>query len=160
MVIGTIFYINVKAETAGERGIPKTQVDSVYVSSNGLQGDFNRYRTEKKQGNPDTAVMLLPLETLIALHREGWPVNPGDLGENFTTQGILYDSFSPGKKYEIISSDMQIEITEPCTPCANLPYVGEEKIKEFMKTLLGRRGWYAKVLHPGAVRRFDAIFEK
>jgi len=44
----TIFQINVKPKTLNEHGIPKTSVKSVYVSKSGLEGDYNNFRTLKK----------------------------------------------------------------------------------------------------------------
>ncbi|MBS3123946.1 MOSC domain-containing protein [Candidatus Woesearchaeota archaeon] len=155
---GLIYQINVKLETPGERGIPKNSIDVVKVKFSGVNGDYNRYRTEKKNGNLDKAVMFLSVETLNDLRKEGWSVYPGYLGENFTTVGIPYSSFKIGQRYDI--GQAQIEITEPCQPCNNLSvlsYVGEEKIKNFMRTLIGRRGWYAKVLVEGKVEKGDSI---
>ncbi|MBI2666567.1 MOSC domain-containing protein [Candidatus Woesearchaeota archaeon] len=153
-----IYQINIKAETPGERGIPKLPVDSVDITVDGMRGDYNRYRTEKKKRDPHKAVMLIPLETIQELRTEGWPIEPGHLGENITTQGVHYNFFEIGQKYKVGSS--LIEITEPCTPCANLkllPYVGEERKNEFMKILIGRRGWYAKVITEGRVAKGDGI---
>ncbi|MBI2151748.1 MOSC domain-containing protein [Candidatus Woesearchaeota archaeon] len=154
----SIYQINIKPLTADERGIPKMSVDSVVLRTEGVSGDYNKYRMEKKKGNLDKAVMLLPVETLNDLRKEGWPVAPGHLGENFTTIGIPYSSFKIGEIYEI--GQVKIEITEPSQPCNNLSvlsYVGEEKIKDFMRTLIGRRGWYAKVLIEGKVEKGDSI---
>lgn len=158
---GFIYQINVKPETPNERGIPKLPVDVVEVTLRGLAGDYNRYRTEKKKGNLNKALMLLPLETVLTLNDESWPIQPGHLGENFTTQGIPYDAFAVGKRYALGS--VVIEITEPCTPCSNLrvlPYIGGDRIKWFIQTLLGRRGWYAEVLTEGTVKIGDSIEEK
>ncbi len=83
---------------------------------------------------------------------------PGEIGENITTQGVPYDFFEIGGRYRV--GDVEIEITEPCKPCSNLrlmPYVGDEKITEFMKTMLRRRGWYAKVITEGKVTQGDSI---
>ena len=41
----------------------------------------------------------------------------------------------------------------------HLPYIGNEKVKDFIKTLAGRRGWYAKVLKPGKIRKGDLLKE-
>jgi MOSC domain-containing protein YiiM len=41
------------------------------------------------------AILLIPLETIEELQGEGWPIKPGDIGENFTTEGIPYSSFAP-----------------------------------------------------------------
>lgn len=104
------------------------------------------------------AVLLLPEETLEQLRREGWPVAAGDLGENVTTRGVPYAAFVPGSSWRI--GGATVRITKPCTPCDNLyalPYVGAEKGPAFVRTLLGRRGWFASVDVAGVVRAGDRI---
>jgi hypothetical protein len=82
---GRVHQINMKPLTQGERGLPKKPVKEVQVTKAGLDGDFNKYRHEKKNDDPDSAVLLMPLETIRQLNEEGWPIRPGDIGENFTT---------------------------------------------------------------------------
>ncbi len=163
----TIYQLNIKPETPGERGLPKKPVEAAYVIARGIVGDFNKYRHEEKHDNPNMALLLLPLETIQQLNTEGWPVQPGDLGENITTHGIPYNSFAPGKRYAL--GNAEIEIAEPCTPCRNLAvlsYVGKERCTEFMRTLLyqngernNRRGWYARVLKEGEIKKGETIEE-
>lgn len=158
---GQIFQINVKPETPGQRGLPKLPVESARITRRGIEGDFNRYRYEEKHADPDMALLLMPLETIQRLEEEGWPIRPGDLGENITTTGIPYDSFAPGKKYRLGES-VETQISEPCNPCNNLyllPYVGTENGPRFLRTMLGRRGWYARVLREGHIRKADPIEE-
>jgi|SRR3989344_4484822 len=164
-----IYRISVKPHVEGERGLPKQEVLSAIVNKHGLEGDYNIYRTEKKESSPNMAVLLLPLETILQLNKEGWPVKPGDLGENLTTSGISYPNFNLGDKFKI-GTTLQIEISEPCTPCGNLkvlPYVGEERKAEFIAALFSkregktvqpnRRGWYARVICPGNICAGDTI---
>jgi|SRR3989344_4209472 len=156
--MGSIYQINVKPHRSKERGIPKRAVETVDVALEGLVGDYNVYRTEKKQRDLNNAVMLLPLETIEQLHSERFPIAPGHLGENFTTRGIEYEEFRVGNIYVV--GHATIEITEPCQPCTSLqilPYVGPDNITEFMRTLVDRRGWYAKVLIEGTVRKGENI---
>ena len=40
-----------------------------------------------------------------------------------------------------------------------LPYVGEEKVNDFIKTLVRRRGWYAEVMQEGIIKKGDSIEE-
>ena len=151
-IMQTLLQINVKPNTANEHGIPKTSVTSAILSKSGLEGDYNNWRTIKKSGNPDMAVLLYPIETIQELNKEGWPVKPGDLGENFTITGIPHSHFSPNQQYQI--GECLIEISFACDPCQNLsvlPYVGKTKINEFIKTLIHRRGWYARVLKEGLI---------
>ena len=147
-----IHQINVKPNRANEHGIPKTSVISAILSKSGIEGDYNNYRTIKKDQNPDMAVLVYPVETIHELNDEGWPIMPGDMGENFTISGIPHSHFSPNQQYQI--GESLIEISFECDPCQNLsvlPYVGKTKINEFIKTLMHRRGWYARVLKEGLI---------
>ena len=155
---GRVHQINVKPKTPGERGLPKRPVDSVFVTKAGLTADFNLYRQEELNGDADSAVLLMPLETILQLNAEGWPVKAGDLGENFTTYGVPYGSLSPGRAFRL--GGAVVEVSRACDPCASLhllPYVGNSKGPSFLKVMLGRRGWYARVRKEGLVRRGDAI---
>ena len=155
---GRVHSLNVKPKAPGERGLPKQSVPSAEVTANGLVGDFNRYRTEVKSGNRNMAVMIMPLETLNEIQADGWPVEPGHIGENVTTTGIGYADLSPGTRVRI--GESIVEITEACQPCTNLgllPYVGRKRGAEFIRTMLDRRGWYARVIRPGLVNTGDAI---
>jgi MOSC domain-containing protein YiiM len=157
-VLGTIFQINVKPETPGERGIPKVPTQRALVTRNGLDGDFNRWRHEEAHDDLAMAILLMPLETIEALKAEGWPIEPGDIGENFTTQGIPYNSFAPGKHYRI--GEAVITITKPCDPCSFLyvlPNIG--KSKDIVQAMYNRRGWYASVETEGWVAKGDSISE-
>ncbi len=44
-----------------------------------------------------------------------------------------------------------------CTYLYSLPYIGDERGQEFMKTVKDRRGWYARVLEEGVVSASDII---
>jgi MOSC domain-containing protein YiiM len=104
------------------------------------------------------AVLLMPRETIEELNREGWPVRPGDLGENVVSSGIAYNAFAPGRRVAV--GEALLEISKPCTPCDNLyllPYVGLERGPAFLKTMVDRRGWYARVINEGTVRVGDPI---
>jgi len=152
-VPGEIQQINVKPQTRGEHGLPKKRVDSAFVVRAGLVGDFNVYRHEERLDDPDQALLIMPAETIRELNSEGWPIKPGDLGENFTTRGIPYQDFNIGKVFT--ADRVRFQITKACDPCDNLfllPYIGTSKGPGFLKVMLGRRGWYAKVLEEGHVK--------
>jgi MOSC domain-containing protein YiiM len=158
---GKIVQINIKKMSPGSRGLPKFPVDSCRILKTGLAGDFNVYRHEKLADDPDSAVLLMPIETIEQLNRERWPIKAGDIGENITTSGISYSDFAPGKKFTV--GKATIQISRACDPCSNLyllPYVGKEKGPEFLKTMLGRRGWYARVIEEGIVRKDDPISQQ
>jgi len=158
---GSVLQINVKPQRKGERGIPKVPVEATSVTRTGAEGDYNVYRQEKKGGDSDSAILLIPIETIRDLNSEGWPVKPGDLGENITTSGIPYSYFAVGKTFALGKAVLQV--SRACDPCENLfvlPYVGPSKGPKFLKTMLGRRGWYARVIREGRVKRGDRIEEE
>ena len=88
--------------------MPKSPVAAANIRFAGMRGDFNHYRHEEAHDKPEWALLLLPLETVQQLNREGWPIKPGDLGENITTQGIAYEEFSAGKRSRLGTSVIRI----------------------------------------------------
>jgi MOSC domain-containing protein YiiM len=155
---GRVFELHRKPEAEGEHGLPKPTVAEAFFSRAGVKGDFNRYRHEVKSDDPAMAVLIVPRETLEQLSHEGWPVGSGDLGENITSEGIAYDAFVPGRKFR--AGEAVLEISKSCDPCDNLyllPYVGPARGPEFVKVMMHRRGWYARVLREGWVRAGDAL---
>ena len=157
-VAGRLERIGAKARTEGEHGLPKPEVERARLTPSGVDGDYNLYRATEKHDDPAMALVLLPGETLEALRAEGWPVRPGDLGENLLTRGIPYAELGPPSRWRV--GEALVEVTKACTPCTNLyllPYVGGPRGPAFLKATLDRRGWYARVVEPGTVRRGDAI---
>lgn len=155
---GRVVQVNHKSPVPGERGLPKVPVAQARVTRAGVEGDYNVYRHDVKHDDPAMAVLLIPTETLAELRVEGWPVRPGDLGENLTTEGIAYDAFAPGRRFR--AGPVVLEISKACDPCDNLfllPYVGEARGPAFLRATLGRRGWYARVLEEGTIRAGDPI---
>ena len=153
-----IFQISVKPDTTGEVGLPKMPVAQVQIDMAGLAGDYNRYRQKKKNNAPDMAALIISPDVLGEQNKEGWPVKYGDLRENLTIANIDYGPISPGQKYSI--GEVEIEISYICDPCANLyalPYVGDKRSFEFIKTIMNRRGWYARVLKEGSVSVGDSF---
>ena len=52
-----------------------------------------------------------------------------------------------------------LELSKSAQPCANLrvlPYVGD-RVNEFIARLTGCRGWYARVVTPGRINRYDPL---
>ena len=158
MIQAKVHQLSVKPETPGENGLPKASVDRVRVSAMGFDGDFNRNRHEKHADDPDRAILVMPLETIEELNAEGWPVKAGDLAENVTTTGILHEQMTAGSVLR--AGDVELVFTKPNNPCKNLadlPYVGKERLPDFIKTLLGRRGWFARVERASTLQAGDSI---
>jgi sulfite oxidase len=155
---GRIVQLNSKPKEGRSRGLPKRPVPELVVTPDGVQGDFNRWRTEKAGGDPDQAVLLLSEETLADLRAEGWPVKPGDVGENLTVAGLPSDALRPGVRVHV--GEVVLEVSKACDPCTilhTLPYVGIERGPAFLRALAGRRGWFARVVQGGTIRSDVAI---
>ncbi len=156
---GSLLRIALKSERPGERGLPKVSVAEGRLTARGVEGDFNRYRHEEKHDDPGMAILLLPIETIEELNREGWPVRPGDLGENLLVRGLGPGTWRTGTRLRVGDSAV-LELSKPCEPCSvlhSLPYVGPSRGAAFVRALLGRRGWYARVVREGLVRPHDAV---
>jgi MOSC domain-containing protein YiiM len=150
---GRIVRLHRKPKEGRSRGIPKRPVDELVITAEGVEGDFNRWRTEKAAGDADQAVLLLGEEVLAQLQTEGWPVNPGDLGENLLVTGLPAEALTPGARVRV--GAVELEISKRCDPCVvlyGLPYVGVERGPAFVRTMRGRRGWFARVIRGGVVR--------
>jgi MOSC domain-containing protein YiiM len=129
-------------------------VSQLTITPEGVEGDYNRWRTEEANGDLDQAVLLLSQDILAGLQAEGWPVQPGDLGENVTVAGLPSDALREGAVLHL--GDAVLEVSKACDPCTilyNLPYVGVDRGPEFLRVMMGRRGWYARVLQGGTVQQ-------
>lgn len=149
---GRIVGLHLKSREGRARGIPKRPVFRLAITVEGVEGDFNRWRTEKAAGDPDQAVLLLEEEILIGLRAEGWPVRPGDLGENLLLAGLPPGALREGARLRV--GEVVLELSKPCDPCIvlyGLPYVGMERGPGFVRALKGRRGWFARVVGAGVV---------
>lgn len=149
---GRVVQLHLKPREGRARGIPKRAVSHLVITPEGVQGDYNRWRTETAKGDPDQAVLLLSEEILADLQAEDWPVAAGELGENLTLAGLPPEALQPGAK--VYLREVVLEVSKPCDPCTvlyTLPYVGLERGPAFLRALQGRRGWFARVLRGGAV---------
>lgn len=150
---GRVLRLHRKPLTPGPRGPPKHAVREVRITRAGVVGDHNAYRYEVAGDDPAMAVRIMPEEMLADLHAKGWPIRPGDSGEHLTSVGLRYDEFAPGRRYR--AAETRLEISKPCTPCDNLsllPYVGAARGPKFLKVMLDRRGWNARVIEEGRVK--------
>ena len=155
---GSIARLSIKPRVPGEVGLPKHAVPVLRIGASGAEGDYNHYRATELHGDPEQALLLVTEELLSQLNAAGWPVQPGDLGENLTLRDIPEASLKPGVRMKIGATG--IEVTKACDPCNNLyhlPYVGKEKGPAFLKATVGRRGWYARVLNGGEIRTGAAV---
>ena len=149
-----IYQINIKPETRKEVGLPKVKTRAANVLISGLDGDYNRFRNNKKNGDPDMALMILSLDIIKDLNI-GPPVKAGDLGENLTVGNIEYRSLKTAQ-YAGVLQKLKFLYMRPRSNLRVLPYVKWKKIK-FYKDTCERRGWYARVLEPGKITEKDLL---
>jgi len=155
---GLVAGLSVKPETPCQVGLPKRPVASLAITAEGADGDYNRYRTKTLIGDPDSAILLLTDEILAELRQEGWAVEPGHLGENVLLTGVPAGALQIGTRVRLGSVLLEVSrLCEPCSELYELPYIGRSRGPEFVRTLKGRRGWYARVLEGGRVARGDSV---
>jgi MOSC domain-containing protein YiiM len=131
-------------------GIVKTGIHSARVGIDGVAGDWQRDR--KNHGGPERAVCLFSQEQYAWLRKEhGIDLQPGNVGENFTTRGIDLQKLAPGDRLRV--GQCLIEITKVRVPCYKLRrwHPRLDMIVE------GRSGWMAKVIEAGEVHPGDPI---
>ena len=152
--MATIVSINV----SGSGGVPKLPLKTAIVRFEGVEGDLNRFRTERKNGDPGRAVSIFSMERILQLQEEGHPIDIGTAGENFTIEGIDWPKMEVGMMIRFGST--LIRLSEPCAPCSKIG--GSFMENEFSRIDQNkRRGWSrwsASVIEEGAVSVGDAVY--
>ena len=115
-------------------GEPMQSVEVVHaVAEKGLRGDLSFGRRSRQ-------VLLVDNKQISSLELE-----PGDLRENITTDGLAIDSLPPGTLLK--SGDVILKIVDVCTPCNKL-----EGIRPgLMEAAEGVRGMLAVVEKSGTL---------
>ena len=139
-------------------GVPKLPIKTAVVRFEGVEGDLNRFRMERKNGDPGRAVSIFSMERILQLQEEGHPIDIGTAGENFTIEGIDWPKMEVGMMIRFGST--LIRLSEPCAPCSKIG--GSFMENEFSRIDQNkRRGWSrwsASVIEEGAVSVGDAVY--
>ncbi len=130
-------------------GIPKLPTQHVEVESMGLVGDG---RSHEKHWHVDRAVSLMDIETIEVLKKDGYPLEPGAIGENVTTEALDMTSLHVGDTLTF-SGGVVIELTELRKPCYVLDPLGVS----LKKDIVGRCGYLAKVITAGTLEVGETI---
>jgi MOSC domain-containing protein YiiM len=131
-------------------GMPKISVAEAKVSRDGVAGDWQRNR--KYHGGPDRAVCLFSQELYAWLaEQHGINLQPGSVGENFTTIGVDLQALNKGDRLRV--GQCVIEITEVRVPCKSLLQWNPQ----LPQVIKGHSGWVAKVIEEATVRPGDEI---
>ena len=151
---GAIHSINV----SGSGGVPKVSVKATVVNFEGLEGDHNRFRTERKAGDPGRAVCIFSLERIRELQREGHPIDIGTAGENLTIEGLDWPSLRVGMTLRV--GDAIIRLSEPCAPCSKIggSFQGEDFSRVDHEKQEGWSRWSASVVEEGSVSVSDSVY--
>ena len=151
---GEIHSINI----SGSGGVPKLPIKEVFVRFEGVEGDFNRFRMEKKGGDIRRAISIFSLERIVQLQEEGHPIDIGTAGENFTIEGIDWTRLGVGMTIKLGSA--LIRLSEPCAPCSKIG--GSFMENEFSRIDQNKRKgwsrWSASVIEEGSVSVGDAVY--
>ena len=139
-------------------GVPKLPIKTAVVRFEGVEGDLNRFRMERKNGDPGRAVSIFSMERILQLQEEGHPIDIGTAGENFTIEGIDWPKMEVGMMIRFGSA--LIRLSEPCAPCSKIG--GSFMKNEFSRIDQNkRRGWSrwsASVIEEGVVSVGDAVY--
>ena len=132
-------------------GVPKLPIDKAEIKFEGVEGDFNKFRTEKKNSIGTRAVTLFSLEQIEKLKSEGHSIDVGTTGENITIEGVDWPSPEVGARMMI--GEAMIELSEPTAPCSK---IGKSFIDGAFSRIdheleLGWSRWSASVIEEGQV---------
>jgi MOSC domain-containing protein YiiM len=109
------------------------------LAGKGIQGDA-------AFGRPRRQVLLVSAQVL-----ERFRLNPADLRENITIQGLEVDSLEPGTHLKIGAA--LLEISGPCRPCGQV-----ERLQPGLQgQIAGKRGMLARVVKTGTICIGDSV---
>ena len=139
-------------------GVPKLPVKTAVVRFEGVEGDLNRFRMERKNGDPGRAVSIFSMERILQLQEEGHPIDIGTAGENFTIEGIDWPKMEVGMIIRLGST--LIRLSEPCAPCSKIggSFMENEFSRIDQNKRVGWSRWSASVIEEGAVSVGDAVY--
>jgi MOSC domain-containing protein YiiM len=126
----------------------------VAVGGVNLAGDDQADR--KAHGGPDKAVYAYASEDLDWWGGElGRALEPGELGENLTTEGLDVNGSVIGERWEIGTT--VLEVAGPRVPCWRLGVRMEDKLFPRRFTQAGRTGAYLRIVGEGELGTGDEV---
>ena len=150
---GAIVSINLSKEG----GVPKLPVSKATVGVQGIVGDYNWFRANKRNMDPGRAMSLYSHERIVALQEEGHPIEIGSSGENLTVAGVPWGVLQVGT--QLRAGEVLLELSEPCAPCGKISGSfmegGFSRIDHDVEE--GWSRWLASVVEPGILEVGDWI---
>ena len=145
-------------------GVPKRPIPEGEISFERVRGDD--WNDKKHHGVSGQALCLYGVELIRELRHEGYPLFPGALGENLTTEYLDYRNVRIGQIYAV-GREVLIRITKVRVPCRTIAVYGQGIIKALYDAEVkkgnihtpkwGRSGFYAEVLQVGTVYPGDPM---
>jgi MOSC domain-containing protein YiiM len=139
------------------------------VEGLGVDGDSHAGATvqhrSRKRWRPEAPnlrqVHLLGAELLADLHRRGYGVAPGQLGENVTTSGVDLLELPTGTLLQL-GDEAQVEVTGLRNPCVQIDrfapgLLAEVLVRDDAGGVIRRAGVMAVVRRSGTVRAGDPL---
>jgi MOSC domain-containing protein YiiM len=144
-------------------GMPKHPVLHAEAGRLGLSGDVQR--NTKHHGGPRQALLWITSEGLEELKAAGYPVYPGAMGENITSQGVDRRTVRIGQRWQM--GEVEVEVTKVREPCYQLEPYGESILKAVYDAQVlsgdtasprwGLSGFYLSVAKPGLIAHGDPV---
>lgn len=107
---------------------------------------------DRKGGNPRRNLNVMDEDTKAELAAQGYPAEPGALGENITLGGINLRTLTPGTQLQL-GEQALITLVKMRTGCDQLHTVDAR----LPGSAEGRIGWMCTVVRSGHVRVGDAV---
>ena len=123
----------------------KALPQAVLVAGYGIERD-------RKGGHPRRNLNVMDQEVLGRLAGEGYPADPGVLGENLIVQGVQLTE-QPSGTLVRIGLDAVIELVALREPCYKLTPLDPR----MPDSVIGRVGMMARVVEGGVVRVGDSV---
>ena len=140
-----------------EGGVPKHSVKAARIDVEGVEGDYNKFRTERRGGTSSRAVCLFSLERIEQLEVEGHPISVGSTGENITIEGLDWPSLEVGMQVKV--GGALLELSEPCVPCFKIEesFIDGRFARIDHEQEFGWSRWLASVVEEGMVTTGDTV---
>lgn len=148
------------------------QKELILVEGKGVEGDAHfgelvkhRSRVARNPNQPNfRQVHLLPMELFKELEDEGYSVNPGELGENITTEDIDLIELPLGTHLKI-GENVSLEVTGLRDPCYQIDDFKKGLLSKVVSSddegkLILKTGIMTVVLKGGKIKLNDEIVVK
>jgi MOSC domain-containing protein YiiM len=132
--------------TPGQVGYTRVPLPEVNLIENyGIEGD-------RKGGHPRRQLNVMDDATLAELEREGYPTEPGTLGEQIILSGIDLRTLRKGAHLQL-GADAVIELGNLREPCEQLTPL-DERMPE---NVINRVGVMCRVITSGRIKVGDPV---